>query len=180
MLTAVVLIGLIIGYFIYRKNVSDKYVTKILNLMSSQNNFRPELYQIMAKNSGAIAIDCKQRIICVVEAQGTPFYLTNRSIKNTDILIDQESYHQKDFVKTRGKYLLLKSIGSESTAETSVHIAKEKHVNNIKSLKLRIETTNLKKPNLYLTFLQNGTDDHKRKVINDVYDWSTRIESIKS
>ncbi|MFB1003436.1 MAG: hypothetical protein QMC70_04775 [Bacteroidia bacterium] len=180
MIGVITIIGLIIGYFVYKNQRTEKYVQTVLNSMSGQNNFHPELYQIMAKNSGAIAVDFSQRMICVIEGNNSPFYLTKRSIQNTDIIIDQNSYHQKDFMKTWGKYLLLKSLGSESTAEASVHIAKEKHINKIRTLKLRIETTNLKKPNLYLTFLQNGTDSHKRKIINDVYDWATRIESIKN
>jgi hypothetical protein len=61
-----------------------------------------------------------------------------------------------------------------------VLLAKTKEYKKIKSLKLKISTTNLNKPNIYLTFLENGTLKHKEKIINDVYDWVTRIETIKN
>ncbi|NVK66743.1 MAG: hypothetical protein HWE22_19275 [Flavobacteriales bacterium] len=178
MIGIIIIIVITTGYFIYKKSQSEKYVKKVLSLMRSKNNFQPELYQILANNSGAIAIDFNQRIICVIEKENKPFYLVKSRVRKTEILVDQDTYHKKDFVKTWGKFLLLKSLKSESSAEASVHIAKERQINKIKTLKLRIETTSLKKPNFYLIFLENGTEKHKRKIINDVYDWAARIESI--
>jgi len=174
-----ILIG-VIGYFVFKKQKQKNYINKALSIMANKNNFQPDYYQIMVNYSGAIAISFNQKLICVVDESDRPFYLSKKNIQNTDILIDETTYHQKDFIKTWGKYLVLKSLGSESTAEASVHIAKENHINKINTLKLRIQTNNLNTPNLYLTFLKNGTENHKRKIINDVYDWVSRIETIKT
>ena len=81
MIGVITIIGLIIGYFVYKNQRTEKYVQTVLNSMSGQNNFHPELYQIMAKNSGAIAVDFSQRMICVIEGNNSPFYLTKRSIQ---------------------------------------------------------------------------------------------------
>ncbi len=171
---------LLIGYYTFQKYRTDSYVRSILNIMRSNQNFYPNYYQIMANNTGAIALDSNQRLLCIIDQNSNSCYLDRRQILNTEILIDQTSYHQKDFLKTWGKYFLLKSIGSESAAEASIHIAKEKHINQIKTLKLKIGTSNLDVPNHYLLFLKNGTEKQKRKILNDVYDWITRVEALKN
>jgi len=176
----IIIVILVIGYYTFKKYSKENYVRTILGIMESQQNFQPNHYQVIANNSGTIALDTRQRLLCVINEHNNPYYLNRTQILNTEILIDQTSYHQKDFLKTWGKYFLLKSLGSESTAEASVHITKEKHINEIKTLKLKIGTNNLDVPNHYLLFLKNGTDKEKRKIINDVYDWITRVESIKN
>lgn len=180
-MTGIIIIGILfIGYFTFQKYRTDNYVRSILNIMQSDQNFHPNYYQVMANNTGAIALDSNQRLLCIIDENNNSYYLDRRQILNTEILIDQTSYHQKDFLKTWGKYFLLKSLGSESTAEASVHIAKKKHINQIKTLKLKIGTNNLDVPNHYLLFLKNGTEKQKRKIINDVYDWITRVEALKN
>lgn len=175
----IIVIGAIIGYFVYKKQKDKNYKLTILDIMTSNYGFSPNHYQIMANNCGAIGIDTRQMILCIINENTQVFYLRGEDILNTDILIDQDTYLQKDFIKTWSKYFLLKTIASDKTAEASVHISKEKHINKIKTLKLRIGTSNIDHPNHYLLFLKNGTDKHKSKIINDVYDWITRIETVK-
>lgn len=148
--------------------------------MGSQNNFCPDFYQKMAKNSGAIAIDITKKLICVIDESNMPFYLSNKNIQSAEIIIEEETQIGKNKIAELGKYYFFKSTLGETKGILSVLLAKSKESKKIKSLKLKISTTNLTKPNIYLTFLENGTNHHKEKIINDLYDWVTRLETIKN
>jgi hypothetical protein len=172
-------IVVIIGFVFYNKKKTNNFIIDVVKSVRLEYNFNPDYYQIMANNTGAIAMDFRLKMICIVDRKLNTYYLKNKDILSTEILVDKDVFVQKDFAKTWGKYFLLQSLSNNSIAEASVHISKERHINKINSLKLKIATRNLEKPNHYLLFLKNGNDNQKRKIINDVYDWATRIEALK-
>jgi len=174
------LILTIIGYYSYKKYSTSKYVDNVLAIMSSKNNFFPEYYQIMANNSGVIAINNQQRVICVIDNSNIPFYLHRNNIQNAEILTDEETERGKEKLKTLAKYHLYKSTFGETSADLAINLARTLEYKKVKSLQLKISTNDLNKPNIYLLFLKNGNINQKRKIINDIYDWIARIETIKN
>lgn len=180
MIGIIVVLVLLIGYLFYKNKQLGRYLQQVLDLMRNQYNFHPELYQIMANNSGAIAIDIAKKMICVVDHSNVPLYLNDSNIHGVEILIEEEIQRGKNKLKELTKYYLYKSVLGETRANLSVQMAKIKEFKKIKNLKIKISTTDLNQPNIYLTFLENGSLKDKDKIIANVYDWVTRIETIQN
>jgi hypothetical protein len=66
----------------------------------------------------------------------------------------------------------------KSIAEIGVLSAKQKFLGKNHRIQLKISTYNLSKPNFILDFLVGGTTSQKRKIMQEVYDWATRIETL--
>jgi len=178
LLFVIIAISGFVFYSKYKKEQTEKFVDNVVCAFRSMFGFNPDYYQIMAKKSGAIGLDVNKKMICIVNSSLKPYYFTRNDILKSEIMIDDETYLQKDFFKTWGKYFLLRSIGDNSIAETAVEISKEKYVKKINTIQLRISTRDFDKPNHYLLFLKFGNDRDKRMMMNDIYDWISRIESL--
>lgn len=167
------------GYLLVGHLISKNKKQKYLDAMHSNYGFTPHLYQIMAKESSAIAIDTNQRMICIVDNRYNTFYLTRQDIYTTEILVDKSTYQTKSFLSVWGKYYLTKAItGNDQKAGIAALTTNTTERNKFKTLQLRVATRNAYKPNHILTFLVNGNEHHKKAMMNDIYDWVTRIETL--
>lgn len=161
-------------------NIFQNYGKNSLERMENHYGFIPEFYQVMAGNSGIIALNTSLRMICIIEGNSKPHFLDKSNLKGAQVLVDETGMLGKKKLSTLLKYHFFKSTLGESAADLSIKLSKNIQTKRINSIKLQISTTDLIKPNLYLTFLKNGNEAQKNRIFGDVLDWITRIESICS
>jgi len=175
----VIIILAVVGYYVYRHHAYQSWQDKFISAMTSQKNFHPALYQIMAKYSAAIGIDDQQHLICIVYRNLNPFYFTRTDIHDVEILMDRDVYHVDSFYRKWSSYFLLRTFGDKSMAEVAAEGVKEKVLEKFNTIQLKVGVRNARQhTNHYLDFLVNGTIKHKRMIMKDIYDWKTRIETL--
>jgi hypothetical protein len=174
----ILIIVLIVCYFILHQNRNKEIDKKFISTMISNKYFKPTHYQIMTRKTSAIGLDSYKRMICVVDKHFTPYYLQKNNIHKVEILIDKDTYHSRSFLTTWGTYFLLRTIADKSIAETGARNTKEKVLEKSYDIQLKISTTDFTKPNHTLKFLVRGNSKQKNKIMQEVYDWSTRIETL--
>lgn len=141
-----IIILAVAGYYIYKHQTNHSWQDKFINAMSSQRNFHPTLYQIMAKNLAAIAIDDQQRLICIVYRDLNPFYFASSDIHDVEILMDRDVYHVDSFYRKWSSYFLLRTFGDKSMAEVVTEGVREKVVEKFNSIQLKVSVRNVRQP----------------------------------
>ena len=147
--------------------------------MKRGRSFHPAFYQIMANRKGAIGLDAKKRMICVVDDRFNSYYLKRKDIHKVEIVYNKNVYLSKSFFNSWSSYFLARAFTKDkSISETAAQMTRHNVSENNHKIQLKISTFDLTHPNHILDFLIHGTTSNKNKMMKVVYDWCTRIETL--